>query len=179
MGRGRFIVIGLGLQGVGIVGLVGTPSFVAWMGGVLGVGGSVPQTAAGTIKNASSAVVLTATVLDDARFFVWLGQLIGIGFGTALSYPVLQAYIGDVVPAHHRASTIGVYRLCRDLGYAIGGLLSGYVADVYGVEQCLEMMAVLLLLSALWAFLALPKDEVEGWMTSAGGTKKEGRAERD
>ena len=56
-----------------------------------------------------------------------------LGFGTALVYPTLLAAIGDVAHPGWRASAVGVYRLWRDLGYAVGALLSGIVADVFGL----------------------------------------------
>jgi MFS family permease len=52
---------------------------------------------------------------------------------TALVYPTLLAAIGDVAHPGWRASAVGVYRLWRDLGYAVGALLSGIVADVFGL----------------------------------------------
>jgi MFS family permease len=56
-----------------------------------------------------------------------------LGLGTALVYPTLLAAIGDVVHPGWRASAVGVYRLWRDLGYAVGALLSGVVADAFGL----------------------------------------------
>ncbi|MFA9275586.1 MAG: hypothetical protein ACEQSE_12010 [Candidatus Aquirickettsiella gammari] len=47
-------------------------------------------------------------------------------------YPTLLAAIGDVVNPAWRASTVGVYRLWRDMGYAFGALLSGVMADAFG-----------------------------------------------
>ena len=67
------------------------------------------------------------------RFWLWtIGSLL-LGFGTALVYPTLIAAIGDVVHPGWRASAVGVYRLWRDLGYAVGALLSGIVADAFGI----------------------------------------------
>jgi hypothetical protein len=50
--------------------------------------------------------------------------------GTAMVYPTLLAAIGDVAHPSWRASSVGVYRLWRDLGYAIGAVLAGVTADV-------------------------------------------------
>ena len=64
---------------------------------------------------------------------IWTTGSLLVGFGTALVYPTLLAAIGDVVPPGWRASAVGVYRLWRDLGYAVGALLSGIVADAFGL----------------------------------------------
>jgi hypothetical protein len=55
-----------------------------------------------------------------------------LGVGTAMVYPTLLAAIGDVAHPSWRASAVGVYRLWRDLGYAIGALLAGLTADALG-----------------------------------------------
>jgi predicted MFS family arabinose efflux permease len=58
-------------------------------------------------------------------------------------YPTLLAAIGDVSHPLWRASAVGVYRLWRDLGYAIGALLSGLVADAFGLSTAIAAVAVL------------------------------------
>jgi MFS family permease len=68
-----------------------------------------------------------------SRFWLWtIGSML-LGLGTAFVYPTLLAAIGDVVHPGWRASAVGVYRLWRDLGYAVGALLSGIVADAFGL----------------------------------------------
>jgi MFS family permease len=67
------------------------------------------------------------------NFRLWLAGSVLLGLGTALVYPTLLAAIGDVVEPGWRASSVGVYRLWRDLGYAVGALLSGIVADIFGL----------------------------------------------
>lgn len=67
------------------------------------------------------------------RFWLWIIGAVLLGFGTALVYPTLLAAIGDVVEPGWRASAVGVYRLWRDLGYAIGALISGILADIFGL----------------------------------------------
>jgi len=64
-----------------------------------------------------------------------------LGLGTAMVYPTLLAAIGDVAHATWRASAVGVYRLWRDLGYAIGALLAGVVADAFGVGSAIGLVA--------------------------------------
>jgi MFS family permease len=66
-----------------------------------------------------------------------------LGVGTAMVYPTLLAAIGDVAHPSWRASAVGVYRLWRDLGYAIGALLAGLIADAFGLEAAMWFIAAL------------------------------------
>lgn len=77
-----------------------------------------------------------------------VGQVL-LGLGTAMVYPTLVAAIGDVAHPSWRASAVGVYRLWRDLGYAIGALLAGLVADAFGVSAAVWLVAGLTLVSAV------------------------------
>ncbi len=78
-----------------------------------------------------------------------------LGLGTAMVYPTLLAAIGDVAHPSWRASAVGVYRLWRDLGYAIGALLAGLVADILGVPAAIWAVAALTFLSGLVAALRM------------------------
>jgi len=66
-----------------------------------------------------------------------------LGLGTALVYPTLLAAISDVAHPDWRASAVGVYRLWRDGGYAVGALLVGVVADLLGVPWAIGTIAAL------------------------------------
>ncbi|HEY4644725.1 MAG TPA: MFS transporter [Steroidobacteraceae bacterium] len=66
-----------------------------------------------------------------------------LGLGTAMVYPTLLATIGDVTHPAIRASSVGVYRLWRDLGYAFGALLSGAIADALGLSAAMAAVAAL------------------------------------
>ena len=72
-----------------------------------------------------------------------------LGLGPAMVYPTLLAAIGDVAHPSWRASSVGVYRLWRDSGYAVGALLAGVTADVLGLEAAMWLVAGLTLLSGL------------------------------
>jgi MFS family permease len=63
-----------------------------------------------------------------------------LGAGTAMVYPTLLAAIGDVAHPTWRASSVGVYRLWRDLGYAVGALLAGVTADALGVPAAIWLV---------------------------------------
>jgi MFS family permease len=66
-----------------------------------------------------------------------------LGVGTAMVYPTLLAAIGDVAHPSWRASSVGIYRLWRDLGYAIGALLAGLIADAVGLSEAMWLVAAL------------------------------------
>ena len=72
-----------------------------------------------------------------------------LGGGTAMVYPTLLAAIGDVAHPSWRASAVGIYRLWRDLGYAIGAILAGLTADAFGVEAAVWLVAAITFASGL------------------------------
>jgi MFS family permease len=89
-----------------------------------------------------------------ARYGAWLVGAALQGLGTAMVYPTLLAAITDHAPPSWRASSLGVYRFWRDLGYAIGALLSGLIADAVGLEAAIHVVALLTLASGVsvaWA----------------------------
>lgn len=88
----------------------------------------------------AAGIVVTVTTSSMASFA--LGAVL-LGAGTAMVYPTLLAAIGDVAHPSWRASAVGVYRLWRDLGYAIGALLSGIVADAFGLAAAMWLVAAL------------------------------------
>jgi MFS family permease len=66
-----------------------------------------------------------------------------LGVGTAMVYPTLLAAIGDVAHPSWRASSVGVYRLFRDLGYAVGAVLAGVTADALGLPSAMWLVAAI------------------------------------
>ena len=92
------------------------------------------------------AIGIGVTALTaDFGLFCLGGALLGVG--TAMVYPTLLAAIGDVASPSWRASAIGVYRLWRDLGYAVGALLAGVTADLLGLSAAVWLVAALTFLS--------------------------------
>ena len=88
------------------------------------------------------------------EYEAWLFGAVLQGLGTAMVYPTLLAAIADHAQPAWRASSLGVYRFWRDLGYAIGALLSGMVADLVGLGAAIHLVAALTLGSGLvvaWA----------------------------
>ena len=83
-----------------------------------------------------------------------------LGAGTAMVYPTLLAAIGDVAHPVWRASSVGVYRLWRDLGYAVGALLAGVTADALGLHAAIWLVAALTFASGV--VVALRMRETRG-----------------
>jgi MFS family permease len=78
-----------------------------------------------------------------------------LGLGTAMVYPTLLAAIGDIAHPSWRASSVGVYRFWRDLGYAVGALLAGLAADALGLSGAMWLVAALTFASGLVAALRM------------------------
>ena len=76
-------------------------------------------------------------------FVVWAVAAGLLGAGTALVYPTLLAAVGDVAHPAWRARAVGVYRLWRDAGFAVGALLAGVLADAFGVRAAVWAVAAL------------------------------------
>ncbi len=82
-------------------------------------------------------------------FGLWLTGAALLGLGTAMVYPTLLAAISDVAQPEWRASAVGVYRLWRDLGYAVGGLTAGLLADAAGIPAAIVVIGALTFLSGV------------------------------
>jgi MFS family permease len=109
--------------------------------------GRRPLIVAGMLVQAGA---IGAIALGDG-FVTWLVAAAALGVGTALVYPTLIAVIADVADPSWRASAIGVYRLWRDLGFAVGAVVSGVVADMAGIPAAIWLVALLTALSGLVA----------------------------
>ena len=82
-------------------------------------------------------------------FLAWLAAAVVLGLGTAMVYPTLLAAVADVAEPAWRASALGVYRLWRDLGFAIGAVLAGVVADAAGIPIAIGGVAAVTVASGL------------------------------
>lgn len=94
------------------------------------------------------AVALAVIALGDT-FLVWALAAALLGAGTAMVYPTLLAAIGDVAHPAWRSRSVGVYRLWRDGGFAVGALLAGVVADALGIRAAVWVVAALTALSGV------------------------------
>jgi len=94
----------------------------------------------------AAGIAVTAT---STTFFGFAGGATLLGLGTAMVYPTLLASIGDVAHPSWRASAVGVYRLWRDLGYAIGAVIAGATADLLGLSSAVWIVAGITFLSGV------------------------------
>ena len=107
--------------------------------------GRKPLIVAGMLlQGAALALIAAAT-----GFGPWALGAVLIGVGTALVYPTLIAAVGDVAHPNWRATAVGVYRLWRDVGYVVGGLLGGLVADAFDLRAAVWVVAGLSIASGL------------------------------
>ena len=100
--------------------------------------------------------VALAGFASSGGMAVWLAAAVLLGLGTAAVYPTLIAQVSDAVSATDRATAVGVYRLWRDLGYVVGAILAGVVADRLGYAAAIGVVAMLTGLSSIAARLLLP-----------------------
>jgi MFS family permease len=99
--------------------------------------------ASGMLLQGASIIALVLT----EGFVSWAACAFLLGVGTAMVYPTLLAAIGDVAHPSWRASSVGVYRLWRDAGYALGALVAGVLADRFGMAWAISGIGALTLLS--------------------------------
>jgi MFS family permease len=138
---------------VGQVGLIAALYPAVWGAGQLVTGalsdrvGRKPLIVGGMLTQ-GAALILFATASGIGPFAT---AAVILGLGTALVYPTLLAAIGDVAHPAWRASAVGVYRLWRDSGYAVGALIAGLTADIIGLRGAIAVVAVLTAASGLVA----------------------------
>jgi MFS family permease len=136
---------------VGQVGLLAALYPAVWGLGQLITGplsdrlGRKPLITAGMLLQ---ALALAGTALAGS-FLPWAASAVLLGVGTAMVYPTLLAAISDVAHPTWRATAVGVYRLWRDTGFAVGALLAGLVADLAGLEAAVWVVASLTAVSGL------------------------------
>ncbi len=116
-----------------------------WTGHLSDVHGRKPFIAGGMLVQAIGIAFVSAT----HRLDVLVAGNVLLGAGTAMVYPTLLAAIGDVAHPTWRASAVGVYRLWRDLGYAIGAVVAGAIADLWGVRVAIAVVALITAMSGV------------------------------
>ena len=101
--------------------------------------------------------IALGSIAMTSGFAGWLGAGALLGAGTAMVYPTLLASVGDVAHPSWRGSAVGVYRLWRDSGYAVGGVMAGTLADAFGMRAAIGAVAVLTGLSGLLVAWRMPE----------------------
>ena len=143
-----FASFGLGVAGIGTIKAIYPAAWgilQVFTGHLSDFWGRKRLIAAGMVVQAGG-IWLTVQV---PVYSAWIVGALLQGIGTAMVYPTLLAAIGDVAHPENRATIMGVYRFWRDLGYAVGALLSGIIADLFGMRAAIEVVAVLTLLSGM------------------------------
>ena len=90
-----------------------------------------------------------ALIATGTTFTWWLLSSALVGAGTAMVYPTLLAAVGDVAHPLWRARAVGVYRLWRDSGYAVGAIVGGIAADLWGLRAAIWAAAAITVASGL------------------------------
>ncbi len=136
---------------VGRVGVLAALYPAVWGLGQLYTGGlsdrigRKPLIVAGMLTQAAAIAWIAATT----GFTAWALGAVVLGAGTAMVYPTLLAAIGDVAHPAWRARSVGIYRLWRDAGFAVGALLAGILADLISITAAIWAVAALTALSGL------------------------------
>ena len=135
-----FAAAGLGLGEVGVLAAL-YPA--VWGLGQLATGpasdrwGRRPLIVWGMLLQAGALVVVAV----GSTFAVWAVAAVLLGIGTALVYPTLLAAVGDVAHPAWRARAVGAYRFWRDGGFAVGAVVAGVLADLYGIRVAVLAVA--------------------------------------
>jgi MFS family permease len=139
--------------GIGEIGLVAGVYPAIWGLGQIWTGhwsdrvGRKPLIVAGMLVQAGALALLAAS---GGGIGLAATAAAGLGVGTALVYPTLIAAISDAVTPVARAAIVGVYRFWRDMGYVVGGVLAGVLADAIAFSGAILVVAVLTALSGVW-----------------------------
>jgi MFS family permease len=115
--------------------------------------GRKPLIVAGMLVQAAALGLLA---ISGGAIGLALGAAVLLGLGTALVYPTLIAAISDAVTPVARAPVVGVYRFWRDMGYAVGALAAGVLADALSYAGAIGIVAGLTALSGLWVIRDMP-----------------------
>lgn len=136
---------------VGSIGILAALYPAVWGIGQLITGGlsdrigRKPLIAGGMLIQAVAIALIGAT----QGFALWAAGAILLGAGTAMVYPTLLAAIGDVAHPAWRARSVGIYRLWRDAGFAVGAILAGVLSDLISITAAIYVVAALTAISGL------------------------------
>src|SRR5205807_10097665 len=123
--------------------------------------------------------IVAASTSFRSPYAAWIAGSVLLGLGTALVYPTLLAAVSDRAHPGWRASAVGVYRLWRDLGYAVGGVLSGMIADAFGLVAAIVFVGALTALSGVIVAFRVIESPVQKSEHSHGDQQPPLRSERD
>jgi MFS family permease len=134
---------GMLIQGLAIIALTLPSSFLPHTSSLFPIPYSLFPIPSSLFPLPSSLIPLTSSIL--------------LGIGTALVYPTFLSTIAQVTRPVDRAESIGTFRLWRDLGYAIGAIISGITADLFGLNEAILLIGVITIFSAGVIQFRMPK----------------------
>lgn len=157
-----FMSMGVGLEGIGWIKAVYP---VVWglgqivTGPLTDIWGRKPLIVGGMFVQ-----VFGHLVIGGGAFNPLTAGLIGsvlLGIGTAMVYPALLAAVSDAAHPNWRASSLGVYRFWRDMGYAVGALMAGIVGNYFGLVWAVHLAGLLTLVSGIVVWIRLKETLVK------------------
>ncbi len=151
-----FVSLGVGLEGIGWIKAVYP---VVWGAGQIITGplsdriGRKPLIVWGMFIQVLGHIVIGFNMF--APLASGLAGSVLLGIGTAMVYPALLAAIGDAAHPTWRATSLGVYRFWRDMGYAVGALMAGVVSSFLGLEWAVHIAGIITFLSGIIVWIRM------------------------
>src|SRR5690606_15693256 len=151
-----FTSMGVGLEGIGWIKAVYP---VVWGVGQIVTGpladkiGRKPLIVWGMFVQVLGHIIIGFEWLEPLTSGLMGSVLLGIG--TAMVYPALLAAVSDTANPNWRASSLGVYRFWRDMGYAIGALMAGIVGNFFGLEWAVHIAGIITLISGIIVWIKM------------------------
>jgi MFS family permease len=121
------------------------------------------------------ALVLLVIAVSFTQFLLLVALL---GWGTAMVYPTFLASIAENTHPHDRPKSLGVFRLWRDLGYAIGAVITGIIADAVNINASIVFIGGLTIASGFIVFFRMRCNtggamKIRSWLLNRLSGKKE------
>jgi MFS family permease len=113
-------------------------------------------------------------IASTETFGWWAAGAVTLGVGTAMVYPTLLAAISDVAPAASRASSVGVYRMWRDLGFVLGAIVAGVIADAFGLAAAIWSVAAITAASGVLVLVRMYETLPQDRRNHGGGPRRLG-----
>lgn len=104
------------------------------------------------------------TIVFTNSFFSWIIGMSLLGIGTALVYPTLLAAISDIAHPRWRATSLGVYRFWRDLGFVLGAVGIGFIADTSTISIAIQFVAWIALTSGIFVLIVMRETKCRSHM---------------
>ncbi|MHC5309840.1 MFS transporter [Myroides sp. LJL116] len=155
-----FLSMGVGLEGVGWIKAIYP---IVWGVGQIITGpisdrwGRKPLIVTGMFVQVVGHIIIGIEILEPLHAGLWGSVFLGLG--TAMVYPALLAGIGDNALPNWRASSLGVYRFYRDMGYAVGALMAGVVGGLFGLMWAVHIAGLLTLISGIIVWVTMDSDK--------------------